>query len=179
MIEPAAWSAQSGACAENTGDAGGGPNVGWLSNGDWMRYDGVNLGGAGTLTASMRNAAAYADRPGTVEVRLDSLTGQLVAADAQPFAGGTHQVYLVIRSQQPMDFVNVNWFGFRGGAVALPDPSSVPSSATPPSATPTGATAPVAAPTATAPAVAPVGGWVPVEEAAAWQQELATFNAIP
>ena len=71
---------QSGAQVETTVDGGGGQNVGWLSNGDWMRYQAINLGSAGDLTTSMRVAAAYESRRGTVEVRLDSLTGPLVAA---------------------------------------------------------------------------------------------------
>ena len=55
-------------------DAGGGQNVGWLANGDWMRYDGVDLGQPGALTMSMRVAAAVNDG-GTVEVRIHALTG--------------------------------------------------------------------------------------------------------
>src|SRR5690348_3085557 len=78
-IRAASFAEQSGARTENTVDAGGGQNVGWLSNGDWMRYSGVDLGPAGTLTTSLRFAAAYADRTGTVEVRADALTGPLVA----------------------------------------------------------------------------------------------------
>ena len=87
-------------------------------------------------------------------------------------SGWPAPVYLVMRSEQPMDFVNVNWFAFRGEQVATPGPSSIssstPSPVAPPSPTPTGAPAPVP----------PVGGWVPVN-AAAWQQVLAEFNAIP
>jgi Domain of unknown function (DUF1996)/Carbohydrate binding module (family 6) len=194
-IKAASFSAQSGARTEPTGDTGGGQNVGWLSSGDWMRYDGVDLGAAGSVTTTMRIAAAYADRPGTVEVRLDSLTGQVVATipssatggwqswvtktDTEPSPGGKHDVYLLMRSQQPNDFVNVNWFAFQGAAGGTPSASGAAPSATPTTGSPTTATPTTGTPTATSSAVtAPVAGWVDVN-AAAWQQELTAFNAIP
>ena len=109
-------------------------NVGWLATGDWMRYDDVNLGDAGTLTTSMRIAAAYPDRTGKVQVRLDSLIGPVVAeiavtatggwqswdtrTDTRESPGGTHHVYVVMSSEQQMDFVNVNWFSFSTATIA-------------------------------------------------------------
>ena len=175
----AAFTEQSGARTEPTGDDGGGQNVGWLANGDWMRYNGIDLGPAGTVTTSVRVAAAYADRPGTVEVRIDSTIGQLLAtipikatggwqswvtvADSQPSPGGKHDVFLVMRSDQPMDFVNINWSTFRGSAVgASPSQSAMTATIPPSSSAPTGASG---------------AGWVPVD-AAAWQQVLTEFNAI-
>ena len=44
------------------------------TNGDWVRFKGVSLG-SGATTFTARTAATAA---GTVEVRLDSPTGQLV-----------------------------------------------------------------------------------------------------
>lgn len=198
-VKAASFNAQSGARTEPTGDAGGGQNVGWLSSGDWMRYNGVNLGAAGTLTTSMRIAAAYKDRPGTVEVRLDSLTGPLIAAipsaatggwqswvtktDTEPSPGGKHDVYLLMRSTQQQDFVNVNWFSFQAGVPGSPSAGGVPSSAAPTAGVSTGTSATVAAPTGGSSTGgtttgASGSGWVNVDEAA-WQQELKEFNAIP
>ena len=174
-IKASSFASQSGAQVENTMDAGGGQNVGWLSSGDWMRYNGVDLGSAGTLTTSMRVAAAYAARPGTVEVHLDSLTGQLVATipitytggwqdwatrtDAQPSPGGKHDVYLVMHSDQSMDFANVNWFAFNT-TTASGSPSASAS----------------AMPSMSTPATT-AGGWVPIDKAK-WQAQLAEFNAL-
>jgi hypothetical protein len=87
-IRAAAFTEQSGARVETTVDVGGGQDVGWLASGDWMRYNGIDLGPAGTLTTSVRVAAAYADRPGTVEVRIDSTTGQLPASITIRATGG-------------------------------------------------------------------------------------------
>ncbi len=186
-IRAADYSAQSGAQTESTGDVGGGRNVGWLSTGDWMRYDGIALGAAGTVATSIRIAAAYPDRSGSIQVRLDALTGPLLAEVPTSYTGswqnwetrsatgsspgGTHTVYLVMHSDQSMDFVNVNWFLF-GTAPAGPTPSASatsPSAPTPPTAT--------AAPPSTPPAGPPATGWVDVDQAA-WQQELATFHGI-
>ena len=100
---------QQGVQLEGTADVGGGKNVGWLANGDWMRYNGLDLGPAGGLTTSVRVAAASNDG-GTVELRVDSPTGQLIASipikatggwqawvtksDTQSSPGGKHDVFL-------------------------------------------------------------------------------------
>jgi len=74
--------------------------------------------------------ASGATTTGTIEYRLDSATGPLIAtvpvsstggwqtwasrtATVQP-AGvtGVHRLYLVFRSTSTADFVNVNWFQF-------------------------------------------------------------------
>src|SRR5258707_9277082 len=49
-LEAEAFSAQSGAQTEPTADTGGGANVGWLADGDWLQYNDVTLGGK-NLTA--------------------------------------------------------------------------------------------------------------------------------
>jgi hypothetical protein len=40
-VQAESYAAQSGARTENTGDTGGGQDVGWLADGDWLRYDNV------------------------------------------------------------------------------------------------------------------------------------------
>ena len=68
MVQAEAWSAQSGARVENTADTGGGKDVGWLADGDWMRYDNIDLGATGSLSAGVRVAAA-SRTGGTIELR--------------------------------------------------------------------------------------------------------------
>src|SRR6187402_1931567 len=55
-VQAESYAAQSGAQSEPTADTGGGQNVGYLANGDWLRYDGVNLGAAGAITLGARLA---------------------------------------------------------------------------------------------------------------------------
>ena len=59
---------QTEPCAE------GGQDLGYINNGSWVSYDKVLFTGADTFTARV----ASATRGGTMEVRLDSLTGPLV-----------------------------------------------------------------------------------------------------
>jgi hypothetical protein len=54
-IEAENYTSMSGIQTENTADAGGGLNVGWQENGDWMDYS-VNISTAGTYTLNFRVA---------------------------------------------------------------------------------------------------------------------------
>ncbi len=60
---------QTAPCSE------GGECIGWIENGDWVRYDGVNFG-EHTEQIVIRTASATAG--GVIELRLDSPTGELL-----------------------------------------------------------------------------------------------------
>jgi hypothetical protein len=123
--------AQSGSIVETTTDTGGGQNVGAISNGDWLRFDGVNFGSRPATQFQARVASGAAGGvSGLVQVRLGSPTAtpvgdfaiantggwqswRTVPANMAPVTG-THTVYLTFSSGQPADFVNVNWFTFAG-----------------------------------------------------------------
>jgi beta-glucanase (GH16 family) len=124
-----AYSAQSGAVVEPTIDTGGGSDVGYLANGDWLRFDNVDFGTTPLRTFSARAASGIAGGgSGLVEVRLDGPGNPVVSSFAIANTGGwqtwrtvpsninyvtgRHQVYLTFTSGQPADFVNVNWFTF-------------------------------------------------------------------
>jgi hypothetical protein len=183
-IKAASFADQSGARVQNTMDVGGGQNVGWLANGDWMRYNGIDFGPSGTLTTLMRVAASRDDqnpRPGTVEVHLDAQNGPLVAAVpitdtggwqkwitntvTQASPGGQHDVYLVMHSSQGRDFVNINWFAFSvAGTPATGGPAAPASSAAPGPSTPS--------------AGASSGtGWIDIDPAK-WQAQVGAFEAM-
>jgi hypothetical protein len=172
-LQAEAYSAESGARTQGTSDSGGGRNVGWLAGGDWLRYDQVRVGGALTARIASDNPAG-----GTIEMRLGSASGKLLAsfpvtstggwqkwktvtaAVAQPPAGPQNLV-AVMRSGQKADFVNINWFTLGtppspAGSPAVP--STAPSSASPSSAPVTTAPTTIApttiAPTTTKPSPA-------------------------
>jgi len=128
-IQAESAASQSGTQTESTADVGGGLDVGYLSNGDWLRHDGVNFGSAGLHTFSARVASgAPAGVSGNVEVRLDSLTGPVIGSVSVGNTGGwqnwrtvpgaiatttgTHTVYLRFTTGSGQDFTNVNWFTF-------------------------------------------------------------------
>ena len=142
-VQAEAFAGQSGAQVESTVDTGGGQNVAYLADGDWLRYDGVDLGGAGAITVGARVASAGTGGTGTVELRTGSLTGPVLTqftinatggwqawttltttAASHPAGAGT--VYAVLRNTTGgRDFVNINWFSFTsGGTTTSPTASA-------------------------------------------------------
>ncbi|MEG3630307.1 glycoside hydrolase family 16 protein [Streptomyces poriticola] len=128
-IQAESYDDQSGVGTETTSDTGGGRNIGFLADGDWALYRGVEFGSIPARQFSARVAGgAPAGVSGLVEVRLDSRTAAPVGSFAVGTTGGwqswrtvpanidavtgTHDVYLTFTSGSPADFVNVNWFGF-------------------------------------------------------------------
>ncbi|MFV0132662.1 glycoside hydrolase family 16 protein [Streptomyces sp. HMX87] len=128
-IQAESYDGQSGVGTETTLDSGGGQNIGFLANGDWAVYKGVDFGPAAARQFSARVASgAPPGVSGLVEVRLDSRTSAPIGSFAVGSTGGwqswrtiptnvsavtgTHDVYLTFTSGQPADFVNVNWFSF-------------------------------------------------------------------
>ncbi|MFF5789935.1 beta-1,3-glucanase family protein [Streptomyces sp. NPDC012693] len=128
-IQAEAFTAQSGTQVEACSDTGGGSDVGWLSNGDWLKYSAVAFGATGATRLQARVASgAPAGVSGLVRVRLGSPTATPVGSFAVASTGGwqtwrtvpadisrttgTHDVYLTFDSGQPADFVNLNWFTF-------------------------------------------------------------------
>ena len=162
-LQAEAFSAQSGVQTENTGDTDGGKNVGFLANGDWLRYDDVTIGSTVTARIASDNAAG-----GEIELRVGSPTGSLLTTIPVARTGGwqtwvtktatvkapagSQKLVAVMKSAQAGDFVNINWFTF-GSATGAPP------------------TAP-----STSPAT-PTGGYVPIDQAA-WQRQLAAFDKV-
>jgi hypothetical protein len=154
VLQAETYAAQSGVQIETTTDTGGGQNLSYLADGDWTRYDGVDLGTTSTLTVSARVASAVGS--GAVELHTGSATGPLLAqfpitatggwqnwvtltATAATHPAGAQTVYAVLKNTQGGDFVNINWFSFGDGQT---DP-----------------------------------GWVTVDQAK-WNAQLAEFNAM-
>ena len=128
-IQAESDAAQSGTQAESTTDTGGGQDVGYLSNGDWLQYNTIDFGTAGLHTFSARVASgAGSGVSGVVEVHLDSLSNPAVGSFSIAGTGGwqtwttvpaaisattgTHTVYLKFTTGSGQDFVNLNWFTF-------------------------------------------------------------------
>ncbi len=120
---------QSGVQVDTASDTGGGSYIGWVANGDWARYNGIDFGSTPARQFSARVASGAAGGvSGLVEVRLDSRSNAPVGSFAVANTGGwqswrtvpanisavtgVHDVYLTFTSGQPADFVNVNWFTF-------------------------------------------------------------------
>jgi len=128
-LQAEAAGAQSGTLTEPTTDTGGGLDVGWIANGDWLQFPGVDFGATPATQFLARVASgAAAGVSGLVEVRLDARTNAPIGSFAIANTGGwqswrtvpaniaavtgTHTVFLTFTSGQPADYVNVNWFTF-------------------------------------------------------------------
>lgn len=128
-IEAESYSGMSGVQTETTSDVGGGLDVGWIGNGDHLRFDGVDFGSTARTQFVARVASgAAAGVSGLVTVRLDSRTATPIGSFAVGSTGGwqswqsvpanitgttgVHTVYVTFESGQPADYVNVNWITF-------------------------------------------------------------------
>lgn len=128
-IQAESFDQQSGIATEATTDTGGGQDIGFVANGDWALYRGVDFGATPARQFAARVASgAGGGVSGLVEVRVDSRSNPSVGSFAVANTGGwqswrtvpanisdltgVHDVYLTFTSGQPADFVNVNWFTF-------------------------------------------------------------------
>ncbi|MEU9449667.1 glycoside hydrolase family 16 protein [Streptomyces sp. NPDC048277] len=128
-IQAESYDSQSGVTAETTTDTGGGQDIGYIANGDWALYKGVDFGSTAATQFYARVASGAASGvSGLVQVRLDSPSNAPIGSFSVANTGGwqtwttvpanissvtgTHDVYLTFSSGQSADFVNVNWFDF-------------------------------------------------------------------
>ncbi len=124
-IEAEEYTSMSGIKTEASTE--GTDNVGWINNGDWTRYNDIDLTGA--LSIDTRIACNF--KGGTIEVRIDSPTGTLLGTISVVNTGGnqawqtnstnispvsgTHDVYLVYKGGSGYLF-NINWLQFSSTA---------------------------------------------------------------
>src|SRR3954453_22244705 len=142
-----ATTGDAGVTKETTTDtAGGGQNIGFIEDGDYVSFKPYNL----ENTTGMRFRVASAGAGGTIEVRLDSPTGTLVGTtptitptgDWQTFKDvslnyatpptGTHELFLVFRNRgSTQNLFNVNWIEFVGKGAATTAAPEVSATGTP------------------------------------------------
>ncbi|MBO3749552.1 glycoside hydrolase family 3 C-terminal domain-containing protein [Streptosporangiaceae bacterium NEAU-GS5] len=125
LVQAEAFAAQSGTQLETTTDTGGGQNVGWIAPGDWLSYD-VDFGSATPVSVTTR-VASGTTATGTIQYRLDSTTGTVIASVSMSSTGGwqswqsktttlsgaatgSHRLYLTFTGTAGNDFTNINWF---------------------------------------------------------------------
>jgi beta-glucosidase len=127
VVQAESFSSQSGTQTEATSDTGGGLNVGWIAPGDWLGYGTVDFGGTSAVSVTSRIASG-STASGTIQYRLDSTTGPVIASvpvsntggwqawtssttTLSASATGVHRLVLTFTGTGG-DFVNVNWFQF-------------------------------------------------------------------
>ncbi len=82
-IEAENYDAMSGIQTESTSDVGGGLNVSWIDDNDWLDYQ-VSVPAAGVYTFSFRVANSY----GNGQIQLQTSSGSLLASLSVPQTGG-------------------------------------------------------------------------------------------
>jgi len=127
-IGAAYYSGQTGTGLERCTDLQCGQSVGWIAPGDQLSYDNIDFGSTSPTSVTTRFASGAATS-GTVDYRLDSVTGPLIASVPISTTGGwqswsstttqlsrpvtgRHRLYLTFTSPSSDDFVNLNWFQF-------------------------------------------------------------------
>jgi glucosylceramidase len=124
QIQASSYNDEFGLETETTSDNGGGYDVGFADNGEWLHYKGINFG-SGVSSVNLRTASA--GNGGTLEFHLDSVTGTLLGSATIPVTGGwqtwttvsapisgasgVHDLYLVFKGTTNIG--NVNWFRFQ------------------------------------------------------------------
>jgi beta-glucosidase len=128
LTQAESYTSQSGTQTETTTDTGGGQDVGYITAGDWLSYGTVDFGSTAATSVTTRLASAAA-ATGTVQYRLDSTTGPVIATvpvsttggwqtwtspkvNLSAAATGVHTVYTTFTTSGSGDLVNLNWFQF-------------------------------------------------------------------
>lgn len=120
-LEAEDYSSMSGIQTETSSE--GTDNVGWINNGDWLRFDDQTL----TDVSAIQARVASNTNGGTIEIRLGSSTGTLIGNLTISNTGGwqtwetlstnissttgVYDVYFVFTGDSGYLF-NVNWFEF-------------------------------------------------------------------
>lgn len=123
-IEAEKYSSHNGIETEACQDIGGGSNVGYINNGDYVAYKNVDFGAG---ASGFQARVASGTNGGMLEIRLDSPNGKLVGSVYVPGTGGwqnwtnvtcsvsgangKHDLYLVFTGGSGYLF-NINYFTF-------------------------------------------------------------------
>jgi len=96
---------RTAACSE------GGECIGWIEQGDWVRYEHVDFG-QGTRRMEIR--AASATRGGIIEIRLDGPDGELLGTCAIPNTGGWQSWSSFGATIKPVSGIKTLCLAFKG-----------------------------------------------------------------
>ncbi len=141
-IEAENFDSSSGVQLESTSDTGGGQNVGFIDEGDYLRFNNVDFGnGAQSVETRIASNASFT---GQIEFRLNGVNGNLIGTANVGNTGGwqnwitrtsevsnvsgIQDLYLVFKGGNGIG--NVNWIQFSEGAEAPQAPSNLTAVAT-------------------------------------------------
>jgi beta-glucanase (GH16 family) len=120
LVQAETYTSMQGVNTQGTSDDGGGLNVGWIDNGDWMQYN-VNIPVAGSYIVSLRvaslsgggvlNVSSGATSIGDINVTSTGgwQTWSKISGTAMTFAKGEQTIKL----KATKGGFNLNWFEFK------------------------------------------------------------------
>jgi carbohydrate binding protein with CBM6 domain len=124
-LQAEAAAGQQGTQTEDTTDEGGGKDVGWVNNGDWLRFNGVDFGTT-PPTKLVARVSSQSDHGGRMEIRIDTPSSQPVAAIQVTNTGGwqnwrtvtgamtpvtgLHTIFVTFANDAGDEFMNLNYF---------------------------------------------------------------------
>jgi beta-glucosidase len=126
LLEAESFNSQTGVQTQATTDTGGGQNVGFITPGDTIGWANLDFGTPTAATVTTRLASGAAS--GSIQYRLDSATGPVIATTPVTSTGGwqtwtsvtttlsaaatgRHTLFATFTGTGG-DFVNLNWFRF-------------------------------------------------------------------
>ncbi len=109
-IEAEDFDAMSGIKTENSTESG--ENVGWINNGDWLRFDDIDLTGAQSV--DLRVASNF--EGGTIQIRTASPTGTVIGSASVSNTGGHQEWITVSTSINDVSGVQDLYLVFTGGS---------------------------------------------------------------
>jgi arylsulfatase A-like enzyme len=125
--EAEAFAEQSGTKVENQSDGGNSRGLGFITHGDWTGYKAINFGSNPAAKVPFYVRVSAKNQGGTIELRLDSPTGEVVGSIPVATTGGwdnyktlsttlsgvsgTHTLYLCYKGGSGNLF-NLNWFAW-------------------------------------------------------------------
>ena len=128
QIQGSSYSSENGLETEDTGDATGEYDLGYLTSGAYAVYNNIDFGNAGSIT-TVNVRTASAGNGGIATFYVDSMTSTPIATVTLPVTGGwqtwqsvsgivsdvsgVHNLYVVFTGGGATDSIsNVNWFQF-------------------------------------------------------------------
>ena len=111
-IQAESYSSMYGVQLENTTDAGGGQNVGWIDAGDWMAYNNISIPSSGSYTIEYRVAS-----PSGGQLSLDLNGGATVLGSVNVPATGGWQTWTTVSQTVNINAGTYNFgiYAARGG----------------------------------------------------------------
>ena len=119
------YNEQSGIRTESCYDNNGGKDIGYIENGDWIKFNGVDFNDGAAL---FQARVASATNGGTIEIYIDSLTGNLVGSlivkgtngwqnwttnsCSISEVSGVHDIYFKFTGGRGF-LLNLNWWEFK------------------------------------------------------------------